>query len=196
MGRLMFFCLTVGCIVVFVSPWQMRNRFRNNACLVKNRYSVEKNCHGARRSFYSFHRVILDCIKVYSKCPRVHTRNDYSSLSSCRNDCQFHMKPPTDFPSTAKPEGGAPDDGAAPAPGPAPAPEGGAPAPEGGAPAPEGGADPPAGDPPAGGRRSGKSRKWGRSGKVQAKVKPKSPPKGLRTGKRVPKSQTKTKTYY
>ncbi|XP_068157838.1 uncharacterized protein [Drosophila tropicalis] len=71
---------------------QAKNYQRNTACLVKNKYRHESTCQGPRRQFYVFHRIIMDCIKVITKCPQFHQKNEYPSLARCQSDCAYHMK--------------------------------------------------------------------------------------------------------
>ncbi|KRF99328.1 uncharacterized protein Dwil_GK11687 [Drosophila willistoni] len=69
-----------------------KNYQKNNACLVKNKYRHESTCRGPRRQFYAFHRIIMDCIRVTTKCPQFHKKNEYPSLARCQSDCAYHMK--------------------------------------------------------------------------------------------------------
>ncbi|KAH8409379.1 hypothetical protein KR222_002178, partial [Zaprionus bogoriensis] len=63
----------------------------NGACLVKNKYKHESSCPGPRRKFYAFHRIILNCVAVHTKCPRMYKHNEYPSLKQCQSDCAWHM---------------------------------------------------------------------------------------------------------
>ncbi|XP_017854618.1 uncharacterized protein LOC108607976 [Drosophila busckii] len=68
-------------------------RYRpNGACLVYNKYKHERSCKGPRRKFYAFHRIILNCVSVFSKCKRMHKNNEFSTLKKCHRECGWHMK--------------------------------------------------------------------------------------------------------
>ncbi|XP_064541943.1 POU domain, class 4, transcription factor 1 [Drosophila montana] len=64
----------------------------NGACLVKNKYKHERSCSGPRRKFYVFHRIILNCVSVFTKCKRFHKHNEWPSLKKCQYECGWHMK--------------------------------------------------------------------------------------------------------
>ncbi|KRF81875.1 uncharacterized protein [Drosophila virilis] len=69
------------------------SRYRpNGACLVKNKYKHERSCSGPRRKFYVFHRIILNCVSVFTKCKRIHKHNEWPSLKNCQYECGWHMK--------------------------------------------------------------------------------------------------------
>ncbi|KAH8353055.1 hypothetical protein KR084_008629, partial [Drosophila pseudotakahashii] len=71
-----------------------KRRTRNSNCLVKNKYMHERTCKGPRRVYYTFHRVLFDCIQVTTKCRQIYRRNEYKTLEMCRDDCYFHMSFP------------------------------------------------------------------------------------------------------
>ncbi|XP_060666918.1 uncharacterized protein LOC132798903 [Drosophila nasuta] len=72
---------------------QTASRFKpNKACLVRNKYRHERSCSGPRRKFFAFHRIILNCVAVYTKCKRFHAHNEYPTLKKCQWSCGWHMK--------------------------------------------------------------------------------------------------------
>ncbi|XP_017154698.1 uncharacterized protein LOC108163742 [Drosophila miranda] len=86
------------CVVVcwlFSHTENRRNYGRNLACLTHNLYKHESSCPGPRRIFYAFHRIIFNCTKVFTKCPKIHRHNEYTTLKRCQDDCYFHMIIPT-----------------------------------------------------------------------------------------------------
>lgn len=64
----------------------------NSACLVRNKYKLERSCSGPHRKFFAFHRIILNCVAVHTKCPQIHKKNEYPSLKKCQYECAWHMK--------------------------------------------------------------------------------------------------------
>ncbi|XP_030384781.1 uncharacterized protein LOC115631991 [Scaptodrosophila lebanonensis] len=75
-------------------------------CLVKNKYRHERSCFGPRRTFYVFHQILFDCIRVTSFCPRMHEQNDFRSLFMCRQSCERYMKVPSLPPPPSTEAGG------------------------------------------------------------------------------------------
>ncbi|XP_032592310.1 uncharacterized protein LOC116805297 [Drosophila grimshawi] len=85
--------LIMAILVFWIISLIDSGRFRpNGACLVKNKYKNERYCKGPRRQFYVFHRIILNCVSVFSKCQRVHKHNEWPSLNKCQRECAWHMQ--------------------------------------------------------------------------------------------------------
>ncbi|KAH8333511.1 hypothetical protein KR059_000495, partial [Drosophila kikkawai] len=77
---------------------------RDDNCLIHHFYPHESACHSPRRYFYTFHRIISDCVQVTTNCSRMYNTNEYYSLKECRDDCWYFMNkdiPPE--PTTEKP---------------------------------------------------------------------------------------------
>ncbi|KPU73297.1 uncharacterized protein Dana_GF27106, isoform A [Drosophila ananassae] len=70
-----------------------KNKYPNINCLIHNRYRHESGCPGPRRIFYTFHRVLFDCTRVYTRCPQEYQQNEYKTRGDCRNDCYYYTKP-------------------------------------------------------------------------------------------------------
>ncbi|XP_016967511.1 uncharacterized protein LOC108036075 [Drosophila biarmipes] len=109
--------LLTAVAVSFVLIGGAKRRTRNSNCLVRNKYIHERNCKGPRRVYYTFHRVLFDCIQVTTKCRQMYRRNEYKTLALCRDDCYHHMSfpyaPPIGKQTTAAPgEGAATGEGA------------------------------------------------------------------------------------
>ncbi|XP_015036029.1 uncharacterized protein [Drosophila pseudoobscura] len=64
-----------------------------DGCVKKNMYMHESACPGPYRIYFAFHRVIFDCIKVRTKCPRIYKYNEYNTLKECQTDCALLMVP-------------------------------------------------------------------------------------------------------
>ncbi|EDV59326.1 uncharacterized protein LOC6543441 [Drosophila erecta] len=71
-----------------------RRRTRNSACLVRNKYAHESSCRSRRRVYFTFHRVLFDCIKVTTNCRKLYRRNEFHTLEACRDACHYHMAMP------------------------------------------------------------------------------------------------------
>ncbi|XP_034125103.1 uncharacterized protein LOC117581783 [Drosophila guanche] len=91
--KLLLLCAV--CFYLFAHTENRRNYGRNLACLTHNRYKHESSCSGPRRIFYAFHRIIFNCTKVFTRCPKFHRHNEYPTMKLCQDDCYFHMKIPT-----------------------------------------------------------------------------------------------------
>ncbi|XP_022225499.2 uncharacterized protein LOC111076137 [Drosophila obscura] len=65
-----------------------------DGCVKKNLYMHESVCPGPYRFYFTFHRVLFDCIRVRTKCPRIHKYNEYDTLKECQSDCAELMVVP------------------------------------------------------------------------------------------------------
>ncbi|BFF95537.1 uncharacterized protein DMAD_12918 [Drosophila madeirensis] len=72
-----------------------------DGCVKKNLHMHESVCPGPPRFYFAFHRVLFDCIRHRTKCPRYHKYNDYDTLKECQKDCAELMVVPELSNSTA-----------------------------------------------------------------------------------------------
>ncbi|XP_032584368.1 uncharacterized protein LOC116803819 [Drosophila mojavensis] len=90
MRWLTFCCLILWIVSLF--DFIDNSRYKPNfACLVKNKYKHERYCRGPRRKFYAFHRIIMNCIPVFTKCSVYNKYNEWKTLKSCNRECAYHM---------------------------------------------------------------------------------------------------------
>ncbi|XP_037711020.1 uncharacterized protein LOC119548021 [Drosophila subpulchrella] len=88
------YLLLVAVAISLVLIESVKRRTKNSNCLVKNKYMHERNCRGPRRVYYTFHRVLFDCIQVTTNCRQIYRRNEYKTMKLCQDDCHYHMDPP------------------------------------------------------------------------------------------------------